>query len=80
MNQLEEQQEPSFKKKRRRKNVKNHVLGVVAHSFSSCTSETEAGGISRFESAWSTLRVSEQPGLHRETLSPEKKKRDRERK
>jgi hypothetical protein len=38
------------------------------------TQDTEAGGSLSWRPVWSTGQVSGQPGLHRETLSQEKKK------
>jgi hypothetical protein len=51
------------------------ALGVVAHAFNPSTREAEAGGSLSSRPAWSTKWVPGQPGLHRETLSREKKKR-----
>jgi hypothetical protein len=45
---------------------------VVVHTFNPSTREAEAGGFLSSRPAWSTELVPGQPGLHRETLSPEK--------
>jgi hypothetical protein len=42
---------------------------VVAHTFYPSTREAEAGGFLSLRPAWSTKRVSGQPGLFRETLA-----------
>jgi hypothetical protein len=49
--------------------------GVVVHAFNSSTQEAEAGGSLSSRPAWSTERVTGQPGLHRETLSRKNKKK-----
>jgi hypothetical protein len=48
---------------------------VVAHAFNPSTWEAEAGRFLSLRPAWSTKWVPGQPGLHRETLSQEKKKK-----
>ena len=50
---------------------------VVARAFNPSTREAEAGGSLGLRSAWSTEQVLGQPGLHRETLSPQKTKQKR---
>jgi hypothetical protein len=49
---------------------------VVAHTFNPSTWEAEAGRSLSSRPAWSTEWVSGQPGLHRETLSQKKKKKE----
>jgi hypothetical protein len=49
--------------------------GVLMHAFNPSTWEAEAGGFLSSGPAWSTEWVPGQPGLHRETLSREKKKK-----
>jgi hypothetical protein len=51
---------------------------VVAHAFNPSTWEAEAGRFLSSRPAWSTNWVPGQPGLHRETLSRRKKKKNRE--
>jgi hypothetical protein len=41
----------------------------VVYVFDPSTQEVRAGGSVRLRLAWSTEKVPEQPGLHRETLS-----------
>jgi hypothetical protein len=55
--------------------VKILCLGqtVVVHAFNPSTREAEAGGFLSSRPAWSTEWVPGQQGLHRETLSQEKK-------
>jgi hypothetical protein len=53
--------------------------GAVAHAFNPSTREAEAGGFLSSRPAWSTEWVPGQPGLHRETLSRETKRKDKER-
>jgi hypothetical protein len=43
--------------------------GLVVHTFNPSTWEAEAGGFLSLRPAWSTERVSGQPGLYREILS-----------
>jgi hypothetical protein len=47
---------------------------VVAHTFNPSTWEAETGGFLSSRPAWSTERVPEQPGIHRETLSRKEKR------
>jgi hypothetical protein len=47
----------------------------MAHAFNPSIWETEAGGFLSSRSIWSTEGVPGQPGLHRETLSQEGKKK-----
>jgi hypothetical protein len=49
---------------------------VVVHTFNPNTWEAEAGEFLSSKPAWSTEWVPGQPGLHRETLSKKKKKKD----
>jgi hypothetical protein len=53
---------------------------VVAHAFNPSTWEAEAGGFLNSRPAWSTERVPEQPGLHREILSRKTKKKKKKQK
>jgi hypothetical protein len=46
----------------------------VAHVFTPCTWEAEAGRFLSSRPPWSTEWVPGQPGLHRETLSQKKQK------
>jgi hypothetical protein len=52
------------------------VVVVVVHTFYPSTQKAEAGRFLSSRPAWSTERVPGQPGLHRETLSRKKKKKD----
>jgi hypothetical protein len=52
--------------------------GVVAHAFSPSTWEAEAGGFLSSSPAWSTKRVTRQPGLHREILSRKNKQTNKQ--
>ena len=56
-------------------NPSNAGREVVLHAFNPSTREAEAGGFLSSRPAWSTKWVVGQPGLHRETLSREKKKK-----
>jgi hypothetical protein len=47
---------------------------VVVHAFNPSTREAEAGGFLSSWPAWSTKRVSGQPGLYRETKKKKKKR------
>ena len=49
------------------------LWAVVAHAFNSSTQEAEAGGSQSSRPAWSTEQAPEQPGPHREPLSPKRK-------
>jgi hypothetical protein len=49
---------------------------VVVHAFNASSWEAEAGRFLSSRPAWSTEWVPGQPGLHRETLSQKKKKRN----
>jgi hypothetical protein len=55
---------------------------AVAQTLNPSTWEAEAGGFLSSRPAWSTERVSGQPGLYRETLSPclEKQKKQNKKK
>ena len=53
---------------------------VVAHAFNPSTWEAEAGGSLSSRTAWSTEWVPGQPGLHRQTLSQQTKRKKKERK
>jgi hypothetical protein len=46
---------------------------MVAHVFYSSTQEAKASGTLNLRTVWSTERVPEQSGLHRETLSQKTK-------
>jgi hypothetical protein len=48
---------------------------MVVHAFNPSTWEAETGEFLSSRPAWSTEWVPGQPGLHRETLSQEKKKK-----
>jgi hypothetical protein len=50
---------------------------VVAHTFNPSTWEAEAGKFLSLRPAWSTKWVPGQPGLHRETLSPKNKTKNK---
>jgi hypothetical protein len=52
----------------------------VAHTFSPCALEAEAGGFLSLRPAWSTEWVPGQPGLHRETLSRKNKNNNKKKK
>jgi hypothetical protein len=53
---------------------------MVAHAFNLSTWEAEAGGFLSWRPAWSTEWVPGQPGLHRETLSWKKEKKQQQQK
>jgi hypothetical protein len=53
---------------------------MVTHAFDPSTREAEAGGSLSSRPAWSTEWVPGQPGLHRETLSWKKKRKEKKRK
>ena len=48
------------------------------HRVNPSTLEAEAGGSLCLRPVWSTERVPGQPGLHRETLSPENKQTNKQ--
>jgi len=54
------------------------MMAMVTHDFNLCSWEAEAGRSLSARSAWSTERVPEQPGLHRETLSQTNKKTNKQ--
>jgi hypothetical protein len=61
-------------------NVKNPTRepSVVVHAFNLSTREAEAGGFLSSRPAWSTKWVLGQPGLYRETLSQNKKTKNKQ--
>jgi hypothetical protein len=70
-----------------RKEFESHPAGcvcvwggglLVVHGFNPSTWEAGAGGFVSFRPAWSTEWVPGQPGLHRETLSQNQKKKKKE--
>lgn len=50
------------------------MLSVVAHTYNMSTCETEAGNCLELEPTLGYIVNSSQPVLHRETVSPKKKK------
>jgi hypothetical protein len=60
---------------RKRKKRMFYYQVVVVHTFNPNIGEAETGRSLSLRLAWSTEQVSEQPGLHRETLSQKKKKK-----
>jgi hypothetical protein len=62
------------KKEKKRKDKtgrKKSSWMVEANTFNPRTQEAEAGGSLEFRPAWCKEQVPGQPGLHRETLTPE---------
>lgn len=53
---------------------KDRSVDLVVHAFNSSTQESEAADPFEFESSLVYIRVPEQPGLHRVTLSWKTKK------
>ena len=57
---------------------RNQQVSVVAHPFNLSTQETEPGRSLSSRSAWTTEQVPGQPGLHKETLSQEQNKTNKQ--